>query len=129
MSSCDVQVVPSEWAEVFGNVIVEAYAFGKPVIASSSGGMPELIREGETGFLVPPGNVKALAAALERFVSTPELASLLRDACFSEAPAYAVETITDCYLRVYEQAQERVANANTTPPSEPVTASTAGREQ
>lgn len=108
---CDVQVVPSEWAEVFGNVIVEAYAFGMPVIASCSGGMPEVIVEGQTGFLVPPGDVPALAAALEQFIHAPQLVATMSEACFVASRDYAVETITDGYLRAYAEAQDRVGHA------------------
>ncbi|MFH1421216.1 MAG: glycosyltransferase family 4 protein [Planctomycetota bacterium] len=54
-------VVPSMWYEVFGLVIVEAYASGKPAITASIGGMTELVRDGVTGFLFEPGNADQLA--------------------------------------------------------------------
>ncbi len=60
-----VVVVPSIVPEGFGRVPVEAQAMGTPVIASRLGGLPETMVEGETGMLVPPGDPKALAAALE----------------------------------------------------------------
>ncbi len=108
--SCDVQIVPSEWPEVFGNVIVEAYAYGKPVIASTSGGIPELVYEGKTGLLVPPGDVMALAVAMQRFIDDRRLAAAMAADCFAAAPAFAVETITDMYLGVYQQAQAALLN-------------------
>lgn len=57
-------VVPSIWYELFGLVVLEAYAAGKPVIASAIGALPELVREGETGALVSPEDPVALASAI-----------------------------------------------------------------
>ena len=53
--------------------ILEAMAAGLPVVASSVGGVPELVVEGETGLLVPPGDPHALAAAMERLLDDPAL--------------------------------------------------------
>jgi len=49
--------------------VLTAYAFGRPVLASRVGGLPEYIDEGRTGWLVPPGDVSALAAALVQAVT------------------------------------------------------------
>jgi glycosyltransferase involved in cell wall biosynthesis len=64
-------VVPSEWHETFGLVVLEAYALGKPVIASRMGGIPEVVREGETGLLFEAGNVQELAGAMKRMWTRP----------------------------------------------------------
>ncbi len=53
--------------------IIEAMAAGLPVVASAVGGVPELVVEGETGLLAPPGDVAALAAAIERLAGDREL--------------------------------------------------------
>lgn len=58
-------VLPSLWYENQPFSITEAFAAGKPVIASDLGGMTELVRDGERGILVPPGDVKALTEAME----------------------------------------------------------------
>src|SRR5207249_1605869 len=58
-------------------VCVEALAAGRPVVAAAVNGIPELIREGETGFLVPPEDPAALAAALARIVAAPDVAARL----------------------------------------------------
>ena len=54
-------ILPSVWAENMSLVLLESLAYGKLVVASDSGGTPELIEEGKTGFLFPPGNIKILA--------------------------------------------------------------------
>jgi glycosyltransferase involved in cell wall biosynthesis len=64
-------VVPSECNENAPLALLEAYAAGRPVIGSRMAGIPELVREDETGILFPSGNVEALAAALRRFAELP----------------------------------------------------------
>jgi len=63
-AAMDVLAVPSEWLEPFGRVSIEAQAFGVPVLASRIGGLPETLHEGETGFLIPPGDEAAWRDAL-----------------------------------------------------------------
>lgn len=64
MNALDVVVHTSVRPEPFGRVILEGMLLGKPVVASAAGGVPELIRDGETGFLAPPGDAAALAERL-----------------------------------------------------------------
>lgn len=65
-------VLPSEWYENAPMSMLEAYALGKPVIGAAIGGIPELIREEETGVSFESGNVEALAFALRRFADMPD---------------------------------------------------------
>ncbi|MBI4172523.1 MAG: glycosyltransferase family 4 protein [Actinobacteria bacterium] len=67
----DVAVHASTQAEPYGNVVVEAMAAGKPVVASAAGGVLEIVEDGRTGVLVPPGDADALAAALNRLLGNP----------------------------------------------------------
>jgi glycosyltransferase involved in cell wall biosynthesis len=64
-------VLPSEWYENAPVSLLEAYALGKPVIGARIGGIPELIRENETGVCFESGNVSSLQRALEDFDSRP----------------------------------------------------------
>ena len=64
-------VFPSIGDEAFGISVVEAMACGVPAIATTSGGMPESVVDGETGFLVPPRDTRAIANALERLAQDP----------------------------------------------------------
>lgn len=72
----DVAVVPS-LGEAFGITAAEAMALGTPVVASHVDGLAEVVTDGESGLLVPPGDPDALAAALERVLSEPALAQRL----------------------------------------------------
>ena len=67
-------VVPSEWYETFGLVIVEAYAAGKPVIASDLGGIGSLVENGVTGLLFKPGDPSDLARQIDALWRAPESA-------------------------------------------------------
>ena len=74
---CDIAVSASIEPEAFGRVPVEAQAMERPVIATAHGGAAETVIDGVTGFLVPPGDAKALAAGL--------------DACLDLGPRYRAE--------------------------------------
>ena len=76
MADLDVFVLPSLW-EGFGLVLVEAMAAGRPVVASAVGPIPEIVVDGVTGLLVPPGDPAALAEAIVRVLRDPELASAM----------------------------------------------------
>jgi len=69
VSESSFLIVPSEWYENNPMVIIEAYSYGKPVIASEIGGIPEIVVEGETGFLFKPGDVDDLVHKLITAVS------------------------------------------------------------
>jgi glycosyltransferase involved in cell wall biosynthesis len=72
-------VVPSEWHENSPYAVLEAMALGTPVLASSSGGIPELIEDGLNGVLVPSGDVDALAAGIETMLTYgPQLGDMGR---------------------------------------------------
>jgi len=71
LATWDALVVPSLWLESGPQVIYEALSMKTPVIGSRRGGIAELIRHGENGFLFTPGDAKELAALLERFAADP----------------------------------------------------------
>ncbi len=78
--AADVVCQLSRWEEVFGWMIAEAMAYGKPVVATRVGGIPELIDEGKTGFLIDRGDSKAVAERLLRLIGHRELREALGDA-------------------------------------------------
>ncbi|MDC0253298.1 glycosyltransferase family 4 protein [Bacteriovoracales bacterium] len=69
----DVVVMPSKNFESFGRIIVEAMAFGKPIIASNIGGMPELIENEKDGILFEAGNVQKLTYSINKLLESKEL--------------------------------------------------------
>lgn len=71
MSVFDIFVLPS-LNEGMGRVLVEAMAAGKPVVASDVGGIPDLVKHDHNGLLVPPGDEKALAEAINKLLDNPE---------------------------------------------------------
>lgn len=68
---CAVAVVPSIWADPQPLVTLEAMACGRPVVASAVGGLPDVVVDGETGLLVPPGDVFGLREALRVLLGDP----------------------------------------------------------
>jgi glycosyltransferase involved in cell wall biosynthesis len=70
--AADIVCQVSRWEEVFGWVIAEAMAYRKPVVATRVGGIPEVVSDGETGFLVERGNVQELAERLLALSGDPE---------------------------------------------------------
>lgn len=103
-SKIDVAVVPSIIGEALGRVIIEAYAFGKPVIASRRGGIPEIMEDGRTGFLVDPDQPGQLVDRMRQFMDEPHLALKLRPACISRSSQFAPDRIANEYLDVYSAA-------------------------
>jgi glycosyltransferase involved in cell wall biosynthesis len=85
--------------------ILEAMAAGLPIVASAVGGVPELVRDGETGLLVPPGSVDALAAALQRVLTDAALRRRLGDAGRRRALAeFDLARFGEAHLRLYDEA-------------------------
>jgi glycosyltransferase involved in cell wall biosynthesis len=102
-STAWVQAVPSRWAEPFGLVAAEAMMRGTAVVASASGGLAEIVRDGKTGFLVPPGDAEALTEALIRLLQDRELAEQMGKAGRKIALAHFSEsTFVNRFVQLYE---------------------------
>ena len=76
MAQATVSVL-SSLSEGLSNVLLESMAMGAPVVATRVGGVPEVIEDGVTGLLVPPGHPVALAAAIRRLLEAPDLSARL----------------------------------------------------
>jgi glycosyltransferase involved in cell wall biosynthesis len=99
----DLVVVPSLW-DNSPNTVYEAMAAGRAVVASRVGGIPEVVSDGETGLLVPPGNVPALAEAISRLLIDQPLRTKLGLAGRQRIVGLAnLEANIDRRLAVYEQ--------------------------
>jgi glycosyltransferase involved in cell wall biosynthesis len=77
MEACDLVAHTSTLPEPFGRVIVEAMLCQRPIVAAAAGGAIELIESGETGWLVPPGDVLALANTIEWCACHPDAAATI----------------------------------------------------
>jgi glycosyltransferase involved in cell wall biosynthesis len=102
MARAAVVLYPVSWDEPFGMAAAEAQACGTPVVAFRRGGLSEVVEDGVTGFLVPPGDMKAAADAAGR------AAALSRPACREHAE---VQLDLDRTLDAHEQLYDRLAAA------------------
>jgi glycogen synthase len=96
----DVLVLPSAYEEM-GSVLTEAMAAGLPVVASDVGGIPEVVRHGRTGLLVPPDDVDALAAALDRLAGDDAERAALAAGARERARGYAWPALAGRVAEVY----------------------------
>jgi glycosyltransferase involved in cell wall biosynthesis len=105
---CDIVVVPSVWQEPFGRSAIEAMACGKPVIATKAGGIPEVIADGKTGFIVEPANSKAIANAIAVLLGDEEMRLKMGEQGKKIADEkYNAETVAKRVLIVYENILNR----------------------
>jgi glycosyltransferase involved in cell wall biosynthesis len=98
---------PAEF-EGLGTVYLEAMACGCPVVASTAGGTPESVLDGQTGLLVPPRNASATAEALDRLLADRALRGRMGEAGRRRIEEYfTMERFTERILSVYEKAIAR----------------------
>jgi glycosyltransferase involved in cell wall biosynthesis len=104
MAALDVMTMPSLW-EGFGLVLLEAMAVAKPIVASRVSAIPEIVSDGETGLLVPPGDADALAAALIALLCDQQRAAEMgRQGRVRLKREFTVERMVAQTEAVYEQA-------------------------
>lgn len=92
-SLCEVQSLPT----------LQAVATGLPVVAANAAALPELVRSGINGFLVPPGDARATARAILRMLCEPALASQMGQASLSIAQSHAEACTFDRYENLYQK--------------------------
>ena len=99
-------VAPSVWPEPFGLVALETAAAGKPIIASDTGGLRDLVVHGETGLLVPPGDRDALRAAIERMLADATLRAQMGEAATRHAARFSADVVVPQFEDAYRVAVE-----------------------
>jgi glycosyltransferase involved in cell wall biosynthesis len=97
-------VAPSLWPEPFGLVALEAAAAGKPIVATATGGLCDIVVDGETGLLVPAEDRAALAAALQRLAGDAALRERLGAAARQQAAGFGPAEIVPQFEQAYELA-------------------------
>ena len=89
--------------EGISNTVLEAMATGIPVIATNVGGNPELVDDGETGFLVPASDPRTLALVIERYLHDPEMIKRHgRNGREKAEQQYSLHAMVDRYLATYD---------------------------
>ncbi|GAC1430177.1 MAG: hypothetical protein PVS3B3_03560 [Ktedonobacteraceae bacterium] len=98
-----IAVAPSVWPEPCSTVVMEAMLLGRPVIATRIGGMTDLVADGETGFLVKPGDVAALQYAIEQLLEHASLRKEMGLAAQRKVVDFQVSTVIPHIERVYRE--------------------------
>ena len=101
--NCAVAIVPSRWPEPFGMVALEAMAAGRPVVASAVGGLQTLVRDGKTGIHVPPGDVAALRAGIQRLLNDPSERFRMGEAGREHAADYRASEVVPKIEQIYHE--------------------------
>lgn len=102
MAAMDIFVLSSA-NEGFGRVLVEAMAGGLPIVATSVGGVPEVVEDGRTGALVPPGDDGAMARAIQTLLDDPDRAAAFGQAGKQRAQQFSIEQTVEDIERLYEE--------------------------
>ena len=111
----DVVISASTKPESFGRIAIEAQAMGKPVIATAHGGSLETVRDGYSGWHVPPGDIEAFAAALTEAISNAELRQAYgRNGSKWVRPKFTVENMCRETVSVYYELVESPSSTGTT---------------
>jgi len=100
LAHADLLVLPSLYEEL-GTVLLEAMQAGLPIVASKTGGIPDVIEDGVNGLLVPPGNPEALAHAIDRLLADRDLAYRLSEGARERGKDYDWEVLAERVLAVY----------------------------
>ncbi|MCC5835056.1 MAG: N-acetyl-alpha-D-glucosaminyl L-malate synthase BshA [Opitutales bacterium] len=117
IEACDFGVYASE-QESFGLSILETLSHGKTVVATRTGGIPEVIRDSQTGFLAPVAAPEALASAIDRLIEDPDLCKRAGEAARMDVLSrFAGSQIRDQYIAFYRsllsQHSQTLSNAST----------------
>lgn len=108
LDAADGFVLSSAW-EGLPNVVMEAMAAAKPVVATCVGGVPELVQEGVNGYIVPPGDSEALAAAMMKMMALPEVErrAMGRAGRAHIESNYSLERVVDQWEELYRELLQR----------------------
>ncbi len=102
--NCIATVLPCDWFESFGLTIIESFAYGKPVIGSNVGAIPELVEHNENGFVFQPGNKDELIQAIKKLYRDSSMVVEIGKKCRQKAvDFYSLELHGDRLLGIYNE--------------------------
>ena len=96
----DLFILPSE-TESFGLAALEAMAAGVPVIATNSGGLPELVEDGISGFLCDVGDIDSMASSVLKILSNEEVFRRYRSSTLERAQTFRIDSVLPKYINIY----------------------------
>jgi glycosyltransferase involved in cell wall biosynthesis len=106
---CLAAVAPSVWPEPFGLVVLEAMTAGSPLVAAAAGGIKDIVVDGETGLMVPPGDAGELRGALQRLLDEPDLRRRLGAGARARALRFTASRVIPRVEDLYDSIVEREA--------------------
>jgi glycosyltransferase involved in cell wall biosynthesis len=112
MGAASVVIVPSEWYETFGRVVVEGFAKGTPALVSNLGAVAELVEPGRTGWQFRAGDADHLASTLQNILADPHALAAMRPAVRAEfVSKYTAETNYQMAMDIFEIARGNLVSA------------------
>ncbi len=100
---CAIGLIPSTWSDPCPTVAMEAMMMGRPVIAARSGGLTEIVADGETGLLVPPGNPQALRLAIQSLLDDPTLRERMSALAKQRVMEFQAKSVVPRFEQVYQE--------------------------
>lgn len=102
LAACDLFIYPSRH-EGLGSVLIDAMAFGLPIVATRVGGIPEIVADGENGSLCQPGDIDALERAVLLYHADPDLRRRVAAANRRHAAGFSAAVMADRYIALYRE--------------------------
>jgi glycosyltransferase involved in cell wall biosynthesis len=113
LQRCIAAVLPSVWPDPCPTTVLEAMGSGRPVVTTSVGGIVDMIVDGESGLVVPPGDERALAAAIGRVLTDSDLRSRLSAGAHRKVRAFTASAVAEQLESVYARVAPRTPFAPT----------------
>ena len=102
-SRCLFGVAPSVLPEACASVVIEAMAFGKPMVVTDVGGMPDLVDHNKTGLIVRPGDAQALCEAMRVLIENPAVRATIGKAALRRSDQFKAGAVVPRIERIYDE--------------------------
>jgi glycosyltransferase involved in cell wall biosynthesis len=103
---CSIALMPSICLDACPTVTMEAMAMGRPVVASRIGGLPDIVVDGETGFLITPGDYRALREAVQRLLSDQALRERMGAVAKQKVVQFQAKTVVPRFEEIYREVSQ-----------------------